>query len=89
MCTHRASTTHHTIAKNIGPPQTTTVQFIVCAFKSAPLTVGKQSTGIINNVNAVATVPLNLLHRPKFHGPGRNLFPTTNVRNATGKVNAT
>lgn len=32
----------------------------------------------MTNVNPLATDPLNLLHRPKFHGPGQNRLFTTN-----------
>ena len=58
-------------------------------FRSAPLTLGKQSMGTISATNPQANAPIGILALPRFHGPGLNRFPTKNTLMKIGMVNAT
>ena len=53
------------------------------------MTLGKHSMGTIRITNALAMQPIGMLNRPKFQGPGRNLFPTKKTLMKIGVVNAT
>jgi len=77
------------MALTIGPPYTTTVQFIVELVRSLPLTLGKHNNGTIKATNALATAPIGILQRPRFQGPGRKRLPTKNTRMKIGVVKAT
>ena len=45
--------------------------------------------GTIMITKKLATMPVGMLKRPKFHGPGRNRLPTKNPRMKIGIVKAT
>jgi hypothetical protein len=44
--------------------------------------------GTMSATKADATTPMGIDIFPKFHGPGRNLFPTKKTRMKMGIVNA-
>lgn len=83
-----AETTHQMHTISIGPAYTTTVQFIVSACRSGPVTLGKQRMGTMSMTNAEAMVPMGIEKRPRFQGPGRKRLPTRKTRIKMGMVKA-
>lgn len=57
--------------------------------KSLPVPLGKHRIGTISATKALAMQPIGMLRRPRFQGPGRNLFPTKKTRMKIGVVKAT
>ena len=57
--------------------------------RSDPVKLGSIKIGTINKTKAQAALPMYLLYRPKFQGPGLNLFPTKNTLMKMGIVKAT
>lgn len=74
------------------PYQTVADIWRTCGFtysRSLPVTLGSIRIGTINITKAQAAVPMGMLARPRFHGPGRNRFPTKKTRMKMGIVKAT
>jgi hypothetical protein len=63
-------------------------QMKVTHVRSAPTTLGKHKMGTMSATKADANTPMGMDSLPKFHGPGRNLFPTKKTRMKMGIVNA-
>ena len=74
--------------RTIGPPQTRHVQLKSAGVKSSPTLHGKHKIGIMSTTNALATLPITRLYRPRCQGPARKRFPTKKTRMKIGVVKA-